>query len=101
MVLKMLLLIFQKISTLCNEKKDLELFENGEKYSVKEGNNIHKYFHLFITYNPLSLTESSFIDECLLNKYISFTLPPIVSTIESSAQIIYGIFKNQNFTKNT
>jgi hypothetical protein len=89
----------EKISSLCDEKKELELFEYGEKYSFKEGENIHEDFHLFITYNPLSQTENTFIDQSLLNKCISFTLPSIDSSIESSAQILYGILRNNDYQK--
>ena len=87
----------EKISSLCNQQRELELFEYGEKYLFKEGKNIHEDFHLFITYNPLA--ENCLIDQSLLNKCVSFTLPPIDSTIESSAQILYGILKNKHYSK--
>ncbi len=84
----------EKISTLCGEKKEFELFEYGEKYSVNT--NINKNFHL---YNPLSQSENSLIDQYLLNKCVSFTLPPIDFSYESSAQILYGIFRNNSYSK--
>ena len=95
--------IIEKILGLCEEKRRLDLFEFGEKYYFSEDaenkeQKIHKDFYLFITYNPENQIEKKSI-EVLLNKCISFSIPEIDKEQKFIAQVFYGIFINNNFSK--
>ena len=94
--------IAEKISTLCGEKPELNLYEYGPEYYFSKDidipeNKIHKNFHLFITYNPNSMKESQMIDQTFFIKSVSFTLPPIDERIENSAQMLFGTFKKYSY----
>ena len=95
--------IIEKILGLCEGKRRLDLFELGEKYYFSEDaenkeQKIHKDFYLFITYNPENQIEKKSI-EVLLNKCISFSIPEIDIEQKFIAQVFYGIFINNNFSK--
>ena len=89
--------IAEKISSLCDygDNQEFDLVECGEGYyftrkKLPNSNQIHEDFRLFITYNPTSQIESKQIDPVLLNKCAQFTLPPIDSKPEYSAQLLLG-----------
>ena len=89
--------ISDKLIRLCDENAELDLTETGENIIYGKNNkNIHKDFHLFINYNPLNRFNNNQLSEMFLNKCITFSLSPMDSDIESSAQIIYGFMKNSN-----
>ncbi len=61
---------------------------------------IHKNFRLFITYNPFEVEPQKRLSPRFLNKCATFTLPPIDDTLNNSALLLSGRFKNQNYFKN-
>ena len=95
--------ISDKLIRLCDENAELDLTETGENIIFSNNplnnNKIHSNFHLFINYNPLNKSNINQLNEMLLNKCITFTLSPMDSDIESSAQIIYGFMKNSSKIK--
>ncbi|KAK8895427.1 hypothetical protein M9Y10_023891 [Tritrichomonas musculus] len=87
--------IAQKISSLCGDDPELHLIERGKNnyFSRNKRENaqpISDNFHLFVTFNPSSQKENISLDPTFFNKCVSFTLPPIDSTPEYSAQILHG-----------
>ena len=94
--------IAQKISSLCGDDPELHLIETGKNnyFTRREAPNsqrIHENFHLFVTYNPSSQRENITLDSTFINKCISFTLPPIDSTPEYSAQVIHGSLTKMSY----
>ena len=94
--------IAEKISSLCGEKPELNLYEYGPKFyfskdNIKPENRIHDNFQLFITYNPNYMKESQMIDQTFIVKSVTFTLPIIDERIENSAQMLLGSFLNLSF----
>ena len=87
--------IAEKISHLCGDNPELDLLECGKDHfytrrNVPGSKHIHDDFHLFITYNPMSLFENKTLDPSFLNNCALFTLPPIDSTPDYSAQMLLG-----------
>lgn len=87
--------IAQKISSLCGDDPELHLIECGKNnyFSRNKKENaqpISDNFHLFVTFNPSSQKENISLDPAFFNKCVSFTLPPIDSAPEYSAQILHG-----------
>ena len=89
--------ISDKLIGLCDDNPELDLTETGENIIFsKNYEKINPNFHLFINYNPLNKSDTNQLNEMFLNKCITFTLSPMDSDIESSAQILYGYMKNSN-----
>lgn len=89
-------IIAEKISSLCGEQPELNLFEYGPEYCFSK-NKISDNFHLFIIYNPYSKKDSELIDQTFLMKSLTFTLPAIDDKKQSSAQMMIGSLINLNF----
>ncbi len=81
--------IAEKISFLCGEKPELNLYEKDtETIKPKEG------FHLFITYNPERINPNSFLTNSLLDKCLVYNLNYFINDPISTSQIIYGFLVN-------
>ena len=89
--------IAEKISSLCGENPELNLYEYGPEFYFSKSK-IHDNFHLFITYNPNSMKESQNIDQTFLVKSVTFTLPAIDERIENSAQMLLGSLINLKYS---
>ena len=67
----------EKILSLCGDNPELDLNEYGEglyftKNNLPNTKKIHNDFHLFVTYNPTSSTETKFPDQGILISSFSF-----------------------------
>ncbi|OHT04875.1 hypothetical protein TRFO_27550 [Tritrichomonas foetus] len=95
--------IAEKIASLCGENPELNLYECGPDFLFSKQidfppeKQIHDDFHLFITYNSISVKETQAIDQTFLIKSVSFTLPTIDSTIENTSQFLHGSLVSQSY----
>ena len=64
--------ISEKITTLCDENPEINIFESGEGMHILS-KNFNPNYKLFITYNPYN-KGSKVLSPILFNKCISFTL---------------------------
>ena len=93
-------IISEKISSLCGDVLELNIFESGEGiYFSKNPKNkktkkIHENFHLFITYNP-NTKGVILLDQSLFNKCILFTLPQIDDTARDASTMLYNSLENK------
>ncbi len=75
----------------------LNLFEKGPEYVYSRNSEkfqIHDDFRLFITYNPFDTEIQKRLSPAFLNKCATFSLPPIDDTLNSSALLLSGLFRN-------
>ena len=82
--------MIEKISLLCGENPELNITDSSNENYYKKAHIFKKGFHLFISYNPESQNGIKSINSSFLSKCASFTLPPIDSTPESAAQILFS-----------
>ena len=88
--------IIEKVTLLCGEKPELNLYETGKKpIHPKEG------FHLFMTYNPERINRNESIPNNLLDKCLIYYLDSFMNNEQSISQIIYGFLVNSNYSTNT
>lgn len=93
-----------KLTSLCGENPELNLFEYGPDYMFSkksETNKIHDQFHLFITFNPNAIKDGQTFDQSFLAKCVSFTLEEIDGKIDNSAQILLGGLLSQSYEMDT
>ena len=82
--------IAEKITLLCGEKPELNLYEKDEgPIKPKSG------FHLFITYNPERINMSNLIPSSLFDKCLVYNLESFVNERISIPQIIHGFLVNK------
>ena len=85
--------IIEKITLLCGDKPELNLFEIGEKpIYPKEG------FHIFMTYNPDRTNHNAPIPSILLDKCLIYNLESFIDNQNAISQIIYGFLVNSNYS---
>ena len=84
--------IIEKITLLCGDKPELNLFESGqESINPKEG------FHLFMTYNPDRINHNESIPNILFDKCLIYHLDSFINNEQALSQIIYGFLINSNY----
>ena len=87
--------IIEKITLLCGEKKELNLYESGQKpIEPKKG------FHLFMTYNPERTNHNDSISSMLLDKCLIYYLDSFINNEQALSQIINGFLVNSNYSTN-
>ena len=85
--------IIEKLSLLCGEKPELNLFEIGQEPIIpKDG------FHLFMTYNPDRINHNDPIPSILLDKCLIYNLESFIDNKNAISQIIYGFLVNSNYS---
>ena len=95
--------IADKISLLCGDNTELNLFEYEHEFFFSKSKNsssknrIHDNFHLFITFNPNAMGISQKTNLSFLAKSLTFSLPAIDDRIENSAQLLHGSLINLKY----
>jgi hypothetical protein len=91
--------LFEKISSLAGADPFLDLFEKGPDFlysrNAEQGNQIHEDFHLFITYNSSEIESHRCLSPSILNKFVTFVLQPIDSSILMIAIVLNGLLQSQ------
>ena len=93
----------EKISSLCNEKPEFNIFESGKGiyFSIDSKENpIHENFRLFITYNPQNKGTKT-LEQSLFDKCSFFTLPQIDEYIQDITTILYNTIQLDEIDNNS
>ena len=85
--------IIERVTLLCGEKPELNLFESGQKPIYPE-----KGFHLFMTYNPDRINHNDPLPNILSDKCLIFNLDSFINNDKEISQIIYGFLINLNYS---
>ena len=85
--------IIEKITLLCGDKPELNLYENGQNpIQPNEG------FHLFMTYNSERINHNDYVSSLLLDKCLIYYLDSFINNEQSLSQIIDGFLVNSNYS---
>ena len=89
----------EKITPLCSEKPELNIFEGGEDINITS-ENIHDNFQLFIVYNPFN-KGVKLLNPVLFNKCCSFTLPSVEEINDITVMLYNNFLLEENTDKNS
>jgi MoxR-like ATPase len=92
--------VFEKLSSLASHTPFLDLFEKGPGFYYSRDdigeNRIHDDFHLFITYNSTDIDPDRRLKTSFMNKFVTFMLQPIDSSVSMSAIVLNGLFPSEH-----